>query len=54
MSVFKTAVEGCLDYDPKSVKKEINSNRDNVNADLEVEKFSGLRIRYSMPTITLS
>lgn len=45
MSVFKTAVEDCLDYDPKSVKKENISNRKNVNADPEIEKFSGLRIR---------
>ncbi|PKI52857.1 hypothetical protein CRG98_026688 [Punica granatum] len=50
MSAFKNAVEDCLDYDPKSVKKESKSNRTNVNADPEVEKFSGLRIRNQLLT----
>ncbi|KAK4775079.1 hypothetical protein SAY86_010014 [Trapa natans] len=45
MSIFKTAVEDCLDYDTKSVKKENKTEHNNLNADPEVEKFSGLRIR---------
>lgn len=46
MSVFRTAVQDCLDYEPESTKKSIKSNQIKKSNDAEVEKFSGLRIRY--------
>lgn len=42
MSVFRNAVQDCLDYDPQTSKKEIKSKN---SSDGSVEKFSGLRIR---------
>lgn len=45
MSVFRTAVQDCLDYEPESTKKSIKSNQIKKSNDAEVEKFSGLRIR---------
>lgn len=45
MSVFREAVEDCLDYQPKPVQKTGKLNRPNASTDPEVEKFSGLRIR---------
>ncbi|KAL3514994.1 hypothetical protein ACH5RR_021896 [Cinchona calisaya] len=49
MSVFRDAVQDCLDYDVEAAKKALNSNnskKKNSNGDTsEVEKFSGLRIR---------
>ncbi|KAK4746621.1 hypothetical protein SAY87_025658 [Trapa incisa] len=50
MSVFKTAVEDYLDYDPISVKKENKLAHNNINSDPVVEKFSGLRIRKQLLT----
>nr|XP_043626994.1 protein MCM10 homolog [Erigeron canadensis] len=46
MSVFRTAVEDCLDYKPETSKKNpISSRGKTSNNDENVEKFSGLRIR---------
>ncbi|KAF5786286.1 putative minichromosome maintenance protein [Helianthus annuus] len=45
MSVFRTAVEDCLDYEPESCKKNLKSNRVKTSSDVDVEKFSGLRIK---------
>lgn len=45
MSVFRDAVEDCLDYEPKPVQKTGKLNRPSASTDPEVEKFSGLRIR---------
>ncbi|KAE9447371.1 hypothetical protein C3L33_20718, partial [Rhododendron williamsianum] len=45
MSVFRTAVQDCLDYEPESTRKSIKSNQIKKSNDAEVEKFSGLRIR---------
>lgn len=46
MSVFRDAVQDCLDYDTESAKKFLKSKQDKRSNDAEVEKFSGLRIRY--------
>ncbi|KAL2537777.1 minichromosome maintenance 10 [Forsythia ovata] len=45
MSVFRDAVQDCLDYDPESAKKSLKSKQDKRSNDAVVEKFSGLRIR---------
>ncbi|KAI7732088.1 hypothetical protein M8C21_029565 [Ambrosia artemisiifolia] len=45
MSVFRTAVADCLDYDPETSKKNLKSNRGKSSSDVDVEKFSGLRIQ---------
>ncbi|KAK9070873.1 hypothetical protein SSX86_009441 [Deinandra increscens subsp. villosa] len=45
MSVFRTAVEDCLDYEPETSKKNLKSNRVKGSNDVDVEKFSGLRIQ---------
>lgn len=45
LSAFKTAVEDCMDYDVEAAKKALKSNRSKNPTDLDVEKFSGLRIR---------
>ncbi|KAB2602403.1 MCM10-like protein [Pyrus ussuriensis x Pyrus communis] len=50
MSVFREAVEDCLDYQPKPVQKAGKLNRPNASTDPEVEKFSGLRIRKQLVT----
>ena len=50
MSVFRDAVQDCLDYDVQAAKKALKSNnsykRNSDGDTTEVEKFSGLRIRY--------
>ncbi|KAF5727818.1 hypothetical protein HS088_TW22G01515 [Tripterygium wilfordii] len=46
MSVFRDAVQDCLDYEPKTVENAGKSNVSNKKSDaVVVEKFSGLRIR---------
>ncbi|XP_057517885.1 uncharacterized protein LOC130798804 [Amaranthus tricolor] len=45
MSAFKSAVEDCMDYDVEAAKKALKSNRLKNPTDLDVERFSGLRIR---------
>ncbi|XP_059434036.1 uncharacterized protein LOC132167153 [Corylus avellana] len=45
MSVFKNAVQDCLDYEPKPVQKAGRLKESKASNDAEVEKFSGLRIR---------
>ncbi|XP_021810455.1 protein MCM10 homolog [Prunus avium] len=50
MSVFRDAVEDCLDYEPKPVQKTGKLNRPSASTDPEVEKFSGLRIRKQLIT----
>nr|GMD90643.1 protein MCM10 homolog [Ipomoea batatas] len=47
MSVFRVAVQDCLDYDTETAKKALKSksNLSKASNDSEVEKFSGLRIR---------
>lgn len=42
MSVFRDAVEDCLDFHPEPVKKAPNLKKNEV----DVEKFSSLRIRW--------
>lgn len=42
MSVFRNAVQDCLDFEPESVKKAPNLKKNET----DVEKFSGLRIRW--------
>ncbi|XVE93850.1 hypothetical protein REPUB_Repub01dG0230400 [Reevesia pubescens] len=44
LSAFKNVVEDCLDYEPKPVERPANSKPKSSN-DLQVEKFSGLRLR---------
>ncbi|GMI88070.1 minichromosome maintenance 10 [Hibiscus trionum] len=44
LSVFKNFVEDCLDYEPKPVERHAKSKPPASN-DIQVEKFSGLRIR---------
>lgn len=43
MSVFKNAVQDCLPYDPPKPPKPTNKP---VTNDSQLEKFSGLRIRF--------
>ncbi|XP_059314398.1 uncharacterized protein LOC132065157 [Lycium ferocissimum] len=45
MSVFRDAVQDCLDYDTEIAKKAAKSKHTKGSTDAEVEKFSGLRIR---------
>ncbi|XAR72701.1 hypothetical protein NMG60_11019431 [Bertholletia excelsa] len=45
MSVFRNAVEDCLDYKPENADNALKSNTSKKSNDAEVEKFSGLRIR---------
>ncbi|KAA8535988.1 hypothetical protein F0562_028466 [Nyssa sinensis] len=52
MSVFRNAVQDCLDYEPESVKTDFKSNRLKKSNDTEVEKFSGLRIRNQLVSPT--
>ncbi|KAE8690679.1 Minichromosome maintenance 10 isoform 2 [Hibiscus syriacus] len=44
LSVFKNFVEDCLDYEPKPVERHAKSKPPSSN-DIQVDKFSGLRIR---------
>ncbi len=46
MSVFKDAVEDCLDYDSISAKQSQKAKPVKSCKDIEVDKFSGLRIQY--------
>lgn len=47
MSVFRDAVQDCLDYDPEAANKAFKAKGKKISDDTtEVEKFSGLRIRY--------
>lgn len=47
MSVFRDAVQDCLDYDPEAANKAFKAKSKKISNDTtEVEKFSGLRIRY--------
>lgn len=46
MSVFRDAVQDCLDYEHTPVVKPGKLNRPKASNDPEVERFSGLRIRY--------
>ncbi|XP_048337306.2 uncharacterized protein LOC107427508 isoform X2 [Ziziphus jujuba] len=51
MSVFKDAVQDCLDYEPNPViEKAAKPNRHRAPSDPEVERFSGLRIRNQLVT----
>ncbi|KAG8368085.1 hypothetical protein BUALT_Bualt15G0008600 [Buddleja alternifolia] len=45
MSCFRDAVQDCLDYDPKNVKRSLQSKQGKSANEIEVEKFSGLRIQ---------
>ncbi|KAI3804025.1 hypothetical protein L1987_32193 [Smallanthus sonchifolius] len=54
MSVFRTAVEDCLDYEPETSKKNLKSNRAKSSSEVDVEKFSGLRIQNLLSGDTLS
>ncbi|KAF3434706.1 hypothetical protein FNV43_RR21791 [Rhamnella rubrinervis] len=50
MSVFRDAVQDCLDYEPTPVIKPGKLNRPKASSDPEVERFSGLRIRNQLVT----
>ncbi|XP_017970260.1 PREDICTED: protein MCM10 homolog isoform X1 [Theobroma cacao] len=50
LSVFKNVVEHYLDYEPKQVDKPVKSKSNSSN-DLQVEKFSGLRISLSFSSV---
>ncbi|KAH9622553.1 hypothetical protein KSS87_020076 [Heliosperma pusillum] len=45
LSDFKSAVEDCMDYDVETATKALKSNHSKSKKDLDLEKFSGLRIR---------
>lgn len=45
MSVFRNAVQDCLDYEPVHVHKAAKLKASKASNEAEVEKFSGLRIR---------
>lgn len=45
LSVFRDAVQDCLDYDPKPVPKAGKLKGSKSSNDAEVEKYSGLLIR---------
>ncbi|KAL3621382.1 hypothetical protein CASFOL_036294 [Castilleja foliolosa] len=45
MSVFRDVVQDCLDYDPKNVEKSKRPEQSKNSNGVEVEKFSGLRIK---------
>ncbi|XP_021776337.1 uncharacterized protein LOC110740151 [Chenopodium quinoa] len=49
LSAFKTAVEDCMDYDVETATKALKSKKP---TDLDVEKFSGLRIRGQWDTLS--
>ncbi|KAK6228926.1 hypothetical protein SCA6_017877, partial [Theobroma cacao] len=50
LSVFKNVVEDYLDYEPKQVDKPVKSKPNSSN-DLQMEKFSGLRISLSFSSV---
>ncbi|KAH6777056.1 minichromosome maintenance 10 [Perilla frutescens var. hirtella] len=45
LTAFRDVVQDCLDYDPKDVKRAQNSEKSKSLKEIEIEKFSGLRIR---------
>lgn len=45
LSGFRDVVEDCLDYDSKRAKRSLNSEQGKGPKDVEVEKFSKLRIQ---------
>lgn len=45
LSAFRDVVEDCLDYDSKKAKRSLNSEQGKSSKDIEVEKFSKLRIQ---------
>ncbi|CAM8935290.1 unnamed protein product [Rhodiola kirilowii] len=45
MSVFRNAVADCLDYEPQGVEKVQKAKKPGDCRSIEVEKFSGLRIK---------
>ncbi|KAK7860947.1 protein mcm10 like protein [Quercus suber] len=45
MSVFRNAVQDCLDYEPVHVHKTVKLKGSKASNEAEVEKFSGLRMR---------
>ena len=46
MSVFRSAVQDCLDNELDTSSNARKPNHSKSSSDIEVEKFSGLRIRY--------
>ncbi|KAL6210119.1 hypothetical protein ACLB2K_021057 [Fragaria x ananassa] len=50
MSVFRDAVQDCLDYDHKSALKTAKLKQNSSSNESEVEKYSGLRIRKQLLT----
>lgn len=48
MSIFRNAVKDCLDYDHIPTEKTGKTNRSKASNDVSIEKFSGLRMRYSV------
>ncbi|XP_050366041.1 uncharacterized protein LOC126784609 [Argentina anserina] len=50
MSVFRDAVQDCLDYDHKSAQKTVKLKQTSSSNDSEVDKYSGLRIRKQLLT----
>lgn len=45
LSAFRDVVQDCLDYDPKDAKRAQNSQKSKSSKEIEIEKFSGLRIQ---------
>ncbi|XP_074275669.1 uncharacterized protein LOC141599533 [Silene latifolia] len=45
LSDFRSAVEDCMDYDVETATKALKSNHSKNTKGLDLEKFSGLRIR---------
>ncbi|GFP89049.1 protein mcm10 homolog [Phtheirospermum japonicum] len=45
MSVFRDVVQDCLDYDPKNAEKSQRPEQGKNSNDVDVDKFSGLRIK---------
>ncbi|CAH1453528.1 unnamed protein product [Lactuca virosa] len=52
MSVFRTAVEDCLDYEPEPSKKPLKYSHGKRSSDVDVENFSGLRIQNQLVSRT--
>ncbi|KAK6916720.1 hypothetical protein RJ641_019581 [Dillenia turbinata] len=48
MSVFKDAVQDCLDYDPEAALRARKLNQSKKSNNVDVEKFSGLRLKNSV------
>lgn len=45
MSVFRDVVNDCLDYNPEDAKKSQKPKQGKNSNEIEVDKFSGLRIQ---------